>query len=665
MKNSIGMLLMLCLYIHTATAQESKFTFGVVSPEDLKMMSYEKDTTANALILYERGDASIKKDQYDHLQLFYTYTVRIKIFNDKAFDEADIEIPLHKSLESKSKEKFVEAQAIAINPDRSVSRLSKNDIYTENYSPSTDLVKFTIPNITEGTIIDYTYTTKSPFFFNFVPWFFQSHLPKLHSEYHTSIPGNYVYNIKFVGPLALSDKNEKLVDDCLYYQGVGSAQCVASDYVINDIPAFKSEDYMISKYNYISSLIYELKQVHNFDGSKTGFTRSWKDADKEFKTDDIGRQSKKDGYFKKLIPDTMAKSPSDLNTAKELYYWLQKELTSTGVDGLFRNADVKDVFENKAGTNTELNLILLNFLKAKGYEANIMLLADRKRNLPTKLYPVISEFNAMVVKLDLDEKSYLLDVSDKSLQFGFIKFEHLNGYGRVMDFDKGSYWYDIDTKDMYSVWNMQIYFNLSEDVAKVREVTKGYFSADKRSELKNKDLENYLEKIENDYDKNSNAVVENYSHKNIDNPEGPVSEQYDLVINFDSDEIYLDPFIQKIFFTNPFKLEDRTYPVDFGFPFNYQYNIIIDPGDEYEIVSYPDDKSFTIDGLGVTYNYNWKVLSNQLHLVMNLEVLSSYFPTKYYQTLKKLMNDVVILQNKQPVHLKRKTGITTESTEGN
>ena len=49
-------------------------------------------------------------------------------------------------------------------------------------------------------------------------------------------------------------------------------------------------------------------------------------------------------------------------------------------------------------------------------------------------FPVISDFNYLIVQATIDDKTYLLDATDNYLSFGEIPFRCLNSYGRLMDF---------------------------------------------------------------------------------------------------------------------------------------------------------------------------------------------------------------------------------------
>src|SRR5690606_13024233 len=78
--------------------------------------------------------------------------------------------------------------------------------------------------------------------------------------------------------------------------------------------------------------------------------------------------------------------------------------------------------------------------------ADPMILSTRDNGLPTDLFPVLSEFNYVVAKVDIGDKSYLLDATEDFLPFGALPERCLNGRGRVVN-KSGSYWFDIKPTD--------------------------------------------------------------------------------------------------------------------------------------------------------------------------------------------------------------------------
>ena len=138
--------------------------------------------------------------------------------------------------------------------------------------------------------------------FNLTDWNFQSDIPKLYSEYKASIPGNYVYNRKKVGPLRLTTNQSYIKKNCLDVPYNGKSDCEVIVYGMSNVPAFIEEDFMTNKYNFMAALKFELMEYNSFRGGREKFSKSWKDVDKEFETDnDLGRQLRKIDFFEDSI----------------------------------------------------------------------------------------------------------------------------------------------------------------------------------------------------------------------------------------------------------------------------------------------------------------------------------------------------------------------------
>ena len=650
------LLLKLLIFFSFYGFTQSNFNFGSISADELNMPFYDKDTTANAVVLYEYGEAKIGLKN-EKIELTFERTVRIKIFNSNGFDKANIEIPLHKSTTSNNKEKLLDVKAVAMNTDQTKRFLSKENVFTENVNEYYDLVKFTVPNIQEGVVIDYVYKISSPFYFNFVDWEFQSDIPKVFSRYRTSIPGNYNYNIKLVGPKQLDERKSDMVRQCLYIRSDMNADCVVETYTMKNIPAFKEEEYMTSKKNFLSAIRYELHTFRDFYGKIERYTKSWDDVDKEIKFSlDIGQEARREKYFEKFVPSEIAALPKSVKKAKKVYYLLQKELFWNGKSNIFKDINIKKAYESKSGSTSEINLILLNFLNASGFDANFMVLSTRDNGLPAKIYPVISEFNYLVVKLDIDGNTYLLDITDKNNPFGLLPYKTLNSYGRVMDFKNGSYWHEFAaTNESKKNITMQIDVDEAGSAsAKVREINIGYFAANKRNEIVGKSIENYLEELENKFDKDGSLVVKDYTVKDKENLDEPLTEEYKLSFtdSFKEDNI-ISPFLTDRFKKNPFNLEQRTYPVDFGYPFNYNYQIIFNLHNNYFFESIPENKNITLQDNNGLLLYQVKKNNNQLLINLRFIMKRSLFNAEEYNALKEIFSELVFLQNKQPILIKK------------
>src|ERR1700752_1229219 len=84
------------LVVCTVYAQKSPIKFGVIPLDDLKMTTYDMDTSAEAVMLTNYGSAYIMITT-GNASLLYERHVRIKILKKGGLDWADVSIPLYHS----------------------------------------------------------------------------------------------------------------------------------------------------------------------------------------------------------------------------------------------------------------------------------------------------------------------------------------------------------------------------------------------------------------------------------------------------------------------------------------------------------------------------------------------------------------------------------------
>lgn len=251
MKKIAFLLLLSPIFLIAQKKKSSKM--GQTTLEELKMTVYDKDSTATAVVLYEH--ANRYPDNINNQKPRTDYYYRIKILDQSSFNLASIQIYLFND------EKIKDLKAITYNLEENgtinKSPLLKKDIFSIKEGKNWVVKKFTMPNIKVGSIIEYKYSISSPYL-KIDDWYFQSDIPKIRSEFDASILGNYNYNIKMVGYLNL-DKNDSSINKrCVYVNG-NRGDCLVYSFAMDNIPAFKVEDYMLSKKNYISKITFDLK----------------------------------------------------------------------------------------------------------------------------------------------------------------------------------------------------------------------------------------------------------------------------------------------------------------------------------------------------------------------------------------------------------------------
>lgn len=648
-------ILAFCLQCLTTLAQDD-IQFGILSSIDRNLQVYEKDTTASAVYLYEKGDNYFElRDGF--IWLITKYHARIKILDKSGTSFSNIEIPYYHS--EKNTEEVSKIRAITHNGS-TINSVAKEEIFEVNINTNWSEKRFTFPNVKKGSVLEYMYEVKSPFHFNLTGWEFQRSIPKIYSEYNAKIPGNWVYNRSLIGTIKLDIDEVQIEKSCFSVPGnSSSADCEVLRYAIHDIPSFKeTEQFMLSARNYRSKLEFELAEYTSFYGGKEQFTKSWKDVDSEFRSDkDIGRQLGKKGFFEKNVPSDLLEEGEPIDRAKNIYRFVQNHFTWNEKYSLWKQNKVKTAFDEKVGSVAEINITLINLLNSAGIKANMMLMATRNRGLPKMNYPVISDFNYVIAKVDIDGESYLLDATDKTIPFGMLPFRCLNYIGRVMDFKNDSYWFDIVPEQRNST-NVRMQLEIDEDNNSLRgvlsQINSGYFSVFKKEELAASSQDKYLEKLENDLI--DDGSIESYSLLEESSMDKKVVEriQFEIDQNTIGQNIYVNPFVLKFFSESPFLAETRNYPVDFGYPRNYTLTMNLKIPEEYELKSLPENLSYDLpDNKGSLRLESKENHGGSLLLRFDLRIKLSQYPSHQYKQIKTLFSKALQVQTQTLIVLRK------------
>lgn len=648
-------MLLLLVFNLPLVAQEPE-KFGELTAFQKELTSYENDSTMSAIYLYEYGD-NYFEIRDDYIWLITKYHAKIKILDREGFNYAKVEIPLYRS--KNRKEKLVKIKALTHNNDAK-TYVNKSEFFEEEVSEKWTQTKFTFPNIQEGSVIEYEYEMQSPFFFNFTGWSFQSEIPKLHSEFNAKIPGNWFYNRSLKGALTL-DVNEATIEKaCFDFPGAQSpSDCESLKYVMKNVPAFKdSEEYMLSSNNYKSKIEFELSQYKNFYGGTEKYTKSWEDVDREFKTDnDIGSQLRKKNFFEKNVDQKLLTQGDTLTRAKAIYNFVKDHFTWNKEFGIWHDNKVKKAFDEKKGNVAEINIALLNLLNAAEIKANMMVMATRERGLPKKTHPVMNDFNYIIAKVDIGGKTYLLDATDKYMPFGMLPYRCLNYYGRVMDFENESYWFDISPEPA-NTQMLRAQMVLDPENEKLSGVfdliNTGYMkvSQDKLLATTNKVdyLDNLEQEISDDFHIVSHEKKEEYSN------EKRLAERFEFEIEnlIQGGKIYLNPFVIKFFDKNPFVSTKRHYPIDFGYNMKYQYLLNVKIPDGYKLKSLPQDKNLILPGNGGIFKMNLSTdVNGGIALYFLFQLNSAHFASEHYDELKNIFAEAVSGQNQSFIVLEK------------
>ncbi len=629
-----------------------------VTTNDLQAASYAPDSLAHAFYIFEKGASEV--DGTHDYNLLTSYGAKIKILDKEGIEEANISIPLRKSYSSSKKEEIENLQAATYKlVDGRILKKSLNldQVYTEDFEDY-ELKKFTFPDVEAGDVIVYSYDLISPFLFDFTTWYFQEDIPKIHSEFIAKIPGNYEYYTTLVGNQELKSNEAKVIKDCISFSTSASlAGCVETKYVMEDIPAFKEEDYMTSAKNYISRLKYELIQITRLDGYVQKYTKSWDDVDSELKSSKgLGRQWRKDGLVEDILPEEIKSLPTNLEKAKKIFHFVQENYKWNGNYEIHRDMNLKDILKDHTGNLLAVNTVLHNLYDAEGFEVYPVMASTRNHGFPTKIHPILSDFNYFFVQLNIEGKEYVLDASNENADFGRLPFRALNGFARKIDLENGSSWINIDPQD-FSTITYRDSLKIKADGTATgysEQILTGYHALNFRDHMEDYSEKEIFEKVSKPI---AHTVATRTHYENMDDNEKELHIRYDLENKSQkiNDLIYFNPFSFKFFKSNPFNLEERNYPIDFGYKDAYTYSAILQLPEGYAVAELPEQKALRMPGNSGSLVFSAsQITEDTVTIQCRLTFPRAVYTSEFYEGIKKFFSEIMAVQNQSVIVLKEK-----------
>jgi hypothetical protein len=553
-------------------------------------------------------------------------------------------------------EKLRSIQATSFSLENSSMRespLDPKNIFKEKKNKYWEIRKFAVPNVKVGSVIEIAFEIETPFFYNFKSWHFQADIPKVKSEYVASIPAVYTYNISLNGFLKLSKNESKVLKGCLGtgspYGGGFSVDCSQFTYGMVNIPAFKEEDYMTARRNFLSAIHFELAETRALDGGVNKITKEWKDVEYELKKDDnFGVDMKRNGSLLEEEITAIAGSETDpLLKAQKIYHFVQQYFLWDGTDDKYTDG-IKKAVQNKKGSAADINLFLVGALRNQSLRAAPVILSTRENGLVNDLYPVLSTFNYVVASVTIGEKTYLLDATDDFHPFGILPSKCLNGKGRLLD-EKGSFWVDLKPGDRGK--NLQVInVKLGEDGVlrgTLQSTFVGYEAIDFRKDYFEKsDQEEYLKNLRS---RLPGMEITKMELLNLDDYARPVVRNLEVEIaavdEMNASAILFNPHLMGKWKENPFKSSERLYPVDFGTPIEMTTILTLEYPSSLELVNLPENVGLSLPNGGGRYLVDAKGLENKITLTNSLQINKTVFSSQEYHYLRELFQKVIEVQN--------------------
>jgi len=564
MKKIYLALIVSCIISIALNAQTHKTDFvqpyGKVDEADLEMKDCDFEKGSNAMVLFDFAEMDGKAG------LPVGRHTRIKIFNDfgKGFGNMSLEYPIYNGGPGIND---LKAETVNFeNGKMEITPLDPKQVYTVQIDKWHSALKFAMPNLKAGSVIDIAYRQIIP-----SAWYFQNFIPVRYSEIALNIPSTIITHNRTI---AIDFKTIPHTSQP-YVKSVGESTDGSQTKAMANIHSLPNEPYMGSRTANLQRL--ELIGVDTY-------VSTWpKVGELLMKSSEFG-----DELDRGFTNDAeIIKNAKNLKTDDEkiayVFDEVKSRMTWNGLNRFFAVDGTVKAWDKKTGNSGEINMIVYHLLRKAKVKAYPLVVCTKSNG---KLNPGSADIfllNNTVVYIPVDStKSYILDASRKENLYNVIPANILNTFGLRIDADHLS---QLNEYGVHTAYQM-IFISNDDPVlqsvslnAEVKPEGKMDGNAEITSYAYNKvnalhlyDTVGEPKYIDSLQRGNKEMKISSFKMENAAIDSLPLSQKFNFNLDLsasDGNYIYFNSNALNILGKNPFFREERFSDIDFGYRDNY------------------------------------------------------------------------------------------------
>ncbi|MCU0449031.1 MAG: DUF3857 and transglutaminase domain-containing protein [Bernardetiaceae bacterium] len=651
------------LIFSQAQAQDSFMPWGAVSLDDLDMKVYPADSSASAVMLGSFCYINFAYTAGQGYQVIYKIHKRVKILKKDGFDWSTEYIPLYTNDNNQSSERINSLKGITYNlgADGSIQKttIDEKSLFKETTRKHrgryNETAKFTLPNVKEGSIIEYMYELESDFIVALRPWEFQANIPVRKSEFQVQMSPNlsYVFVIQTTLPFTVQPDLTKPITEF-------NMNNIGYRWVQENTPAFTDDDFIATRDDYISKIQFQLAQYVYPGNPVREIFSTWEKTMRQLWDEyNYGGFIKRKGATKDIVAGLIGSLATEKEKLMAIYNYVKSNYKTNPQTGLYATIGPKELVEKKKGYRHEINLLLINMLREAELEANPVLLSTRTNGRPYKNYPIIDKFNYTIAHVKIGEEEWLLDATNPLQPLGLLPYDLLNGEGLLMVKDgKEIQWVNLQNRfKSSSLFLIQGHLDQEGNLTGNQQfVLQGYLALRARQMFTRYEKENEADQEAASADLKELAPFKD-SLTNLNEYEQPLKGK--ALLNTDEfsekigDRIYLKPLLNHALENNPFKAPTRNTLVDLAYPYEDFVSVSITIPDGYQVESLPQSTRLSWQDKAVRFDYLVNASGNTISISCRTFVNRAVFAALEYPSLRDTFAKMVAKQSEQIV-LKKK-----------
>lgn len=646
MKSPKSTLLILTIFLFQISFAQN-YKFGKVSKEELEEAYYPLDSSANAAYLYKERK-TYSAVYANGLQLVTEVYVRLKVYNKEGVKWATEEVRLYAPSNSDSENiSGLKAYTYNLEDGKIVeTKLDKDNVFTEKTSDNWTTKKFTMPNLKEGSVVEWSYKIISPYFMYVDDVVVQYEIPVKNFEARVQLLEWFYFNKRQKG---------------YYFFKINESSKSNIDLRTNDrlieiseknIPAIKEEPYINNINNYTAALQLEVASLSAPTlGLFETYATSWEEIAKNiYKSSSFGGELGKTGHLKDDLAILRSKLTTNEAKIGGALDYVKSKIKWNGNYGVYTEKGGRKSYNENTGNVGDINLTLVNVLNELGLKANPVLVSTRSHGIP--IFPTSRGFNYVIAAVEIDGGFHLLDATNQFSTPNVLPVRALNWQGRLVRENGTSASIELFPKE-HAKENVFAALTIDSEgllTGKVRTSYTNQLALNYRESRNSLTEDELVEKLESSFSGIEITKVELQNKEDLYKP---------LIVNLEfeaedmietiGDKIYVSPLVFFAKSENPFKLDKREYPIDFGTPWNEKHAINIALPEGYAIESIPESISLALpDNLG-SFKFLCKQNGTTLQVLSEMEINAPIIGANNYEIIKGFYKMIIDKQQEKVV----------------
>lgn len=460
----------------------------------------------------------------------------------------------------------------------------------------------------------------------------------------------------------IEDLNKSYTGEALAYFGSATVPCKSMHYAMENVPALRVEPFITTIDDYRDKVEFQLSAYANrYDGVRHVLNTWEKLVEELLKDKQFGEKIDNTKAMRKIVDAVTTGLTSPEEKMNAVASWIAKSIARTGGNRAYADQDINDVLDAKQGTNAEITFLLISMLRYAGIACDPVLVSTRDNGHVQVLYPMIDQFNYILTRATIGKQTYFLDPTDPLRPSDLLPTKVLGVSGIVVkEIPKGgSVEWTTVTSDKKLIEITAGLVTINEDggiQGQLIDSFKQYGAFIERHELATtKDID--IAKGCMGTEKN-NIQIESVSITGKDS----LNQPFTITAKISSasyaqaagEMIYFNPHIINRETDNPFKSEQRHFPIDYGYRSDATNAITFIIPSGYEIKEKPADRMFTAAEGGLSFSRQIQVDSNLIQVLFKKSIKETKVNAEKYYLVKDFYNQVVAAEAEQIVLVKHK-----------